>query len=79
MATLKAIAGLPGGEVAFDYSNPIASVDDARRREAMKALEMKVARAGENIAFAFRHAGAAQKTHRAWIYPHRGLWPAGAR
>jgi methyltransferase (TIGR00027 family) len=53
MATLKAIAGLPGGEVAFDYSNPIASVDDAGRREAMKALETKVARAGENIVSRF--------------------------
>lgn len=53
MATLKAIAGLPGGEVVFDYSNPIASVEDARRRAAMETLEAKVARAGEHIVSRF--------------------------
>jgi hypothetical protein len=45
--------GLPGGEVVFDYLNPIASVDDARRCEAMHALEIKVARAGESIVSRF--------------------------
>ena len=53
MATLKTIAGLPGGEVVFDDSNPIVSVDDARRCAAMNALEMKVASAGEIIVSRF--------------------------
>ena len=49
-ATLDFIAKLPGGgEVAFDYSNPAASVADDAMREAHQALAAKVAAAGEAL------------------------------
>jgi methyltransferase (TIGR00027 family) len=47
-ATLRFIAGLPGGaHVVFDYANPIASIADPERRALHEALAARVAEAGE--------------------------------
>jgi methyltransferase (TIGR00027 family) len=47
-ATLGFIARLPGGaEVAFDYSNPPETIENAERRAAHAALAERVAAAGE--------------------------------
>jgi methyltransferase (TIGR00027 family) len=49
-ATLRTIAGLPGGaQVVFDYVNPAASVADPERRAAHEALSARVAALGERI------------------------------
>jgi methyltransferase (TIGR00027 family) len=47
-ATLRFIAGLPGGaHVVFDYTNPTASIIDPERRALHEALAARVAAAGE--------------------------------
>jgi methyltransferase (TIGR00027 family) len=47
-ATLRTIAGLPGGaHVVFDYTNPTASIADPERRAMHEALAARVAAAGE--------------------------------
>jgi methyltransferase (TIGR00027 family) len=46
-ATLGFIAGLPAGEVAFDYGNPAETIADTAMREYHKAMAERVAAAGE--------------------------------
>jgi methyltransferase (TIGR00027 family) len=46
-STLGFIAGLPAGEVAFDYANPAGTIADPARREAHELLSERVAAAGE--------------------------------
>ena len=46
-STLGFIAGLPAGEVAFDYANPPETIADPARREFHNALAERVAAAGE--------------------------------
>jgi methyltransferase (TIGR00027 family) len=46
-ATLGLIAGLPAGEVAFDYGNPAETIADPAMREYHKAMAERVADAGE--------------------------------
>jgi methyltransferase (TIGR00027 family) len=46
MATLGFIAGLPGSEVVFDYSEPLENFPPGRRRE-MQALAARTAAIGE--------------------------------
>ncbi len=49
-ATLAFIGSLPGGgEVAFDYANPIASIADETSRLAHETLAARVAAAGEAL------------------------------
>ena len=47
-ATLDWIAGLPGGgEVVFDYANPVETVEDPAMRAAHEVLARRVREAGE--------------------------------
>jgi methyltransferase (TIGR00027 family) len=46
-STLGFIAGLPAGEVAFDYANPAETIVDPAMREAHNNLSERVAAAGE--------------------------------
>jgi methyltransferase (TIGR00027 family) len=46
-ATLGLVAGLPAGEVAFDYGNPAETIADPAMRECHKAMAERVAAAGE--------------------------------
>jgi methyltransferase (TIGR00027 family) len=46
-STLGFIAGLPAGEVAFDYANPAETIADPAMRERHKDLVERVAAAGE--------------------------------
>ena len=46
-STLGFIAGLPAGEVAFDYANPAQTIADPTMREAHDNLSERVAAAGE--------------------------------
>ncbi len=49
-ATLAFIGGLPGGgEVAFDYANPVATLADDAARQAHEMLAARVAAAGEAL------------------------------
>lgn len=49
-ATLRYLAGLPGGaEMVFDYTNPPASVADPARRAALAAVNDSVAAMGEVV------------------------------
>jgi methyltransferase (TIGR00027 family) len=46
-ATLGFIAKLPGGEVVFDYANPVETIADPASRELHQRLSQRVAAAGE--------------------------------
>jgi methyltransferase (TIGR00027 family) len=46
-ATLGFIAKLPGGEVVFDYANPVETIADPASRELHERLLQRVAAAGE--------------------------------
>jgi len=46
-ATLGFIAKLPGGEVVFDYANPVETIADPASRESHERLSQRVAAAGE--------------------------------
>ena len=46
-ATLGFIAKLPGGEVVFDYANPVETIADPASRELHERLSQRVAAAGE--------------------------------
>jgi len=46
-STLGFIAGLPAGEVAFDYANPAETIADPAMREQHKVMAERVAAAGE--------------------------------
>ena len=46
-ATLAFVAKLPGGEVVFDYANPVETIADPASRELHERLSQRVAAAGE--------------------------------
>src|SRR5271154_2732614 len=46
-ATPASIAKLPGGEVVFDYANPVDTIADPASRESRERLSQRVAAAGE--------------------------------
>jgi methyltransferase (TIGR00027 family) len=48
-ATLGFIAGLPRGEVVFDYANPAETIADPAMREHHKILAERVSAAGETF------------------------------
>ncbi|WP_022719635.1 class I SAM-dependent methyltransferase [Rhodopseudomonas sp. B29] len=61
-ATLRFIAGLPGGaEVVFDYSAPAEAIASQDGRAARAALEARVAAAGERLLSHFQPADLAAK------------------
>jgi methyltransferase (TIGR00027 family) len=52
-STLGFIAGLPAGEVAFDYGNPAETIADSAMREFHNAMAQRVAAAGEAFQCSF--------------------------
>ena len=61
-ATLEWIAGLPGGgEIVFDYANPIDSIADQAFRASHETLASSVRKAGETLQTFFDTAELVEK------------------
>ncbi len=75
MATLAAVAGLPGGaEIVFDYVVPPEAIDRDTARAAHEELARQVAAAGEPLRALFRSAGAGRAARGARLPRDRRPW-----
>src|SRR3984957_6227766 len=74
-ATLGFIAKLPGGEVVFDYANPVETIADPAMREHHKVMAERVAAAGEAGWGCFLNTGVGAKNTPPRVSGDRGPRP----